>query len=57
MAEQTIGIMSQPEPKRTETHDTTAQKLVQAQSISCVPLWNALDVHVLGTPRPQNHPA
>jgi len=54
--EQTTGITSQPEPKRTETHYTTAQKLVQAQSISCVPLWNALDVPVLGTSRPQNPP-
>jgi len=54
--EQSTGIMSQPEPKRTETHHTTAQKLVQAQSISCVPLWNALDVYVLGTSRPQNPP-
>lgn len=55
-SEQTTGIMSQPEPKRTETHYTSAQKLVQAQSISCVPLWNALDVPVFGTSRPQNPP-
>jgi len=54
--EQSTGIMSQPEPKRTETHHTTAQQLVQAQSISCVPLWNALDADVLGTSRPQNPP-
>jgi hypothetical protein len=55
-SEQTTGIMGQPEPKRIETHYTSAQKLVQAQSISCVPLWNALDVPVFGTSRPQNPP-
>jgi len=48
--------MSQTEPKRTETHYTSAEKLVQAQSISCVPVWNALDVPVFGTSRPQNPP-
>jgi hypothetical protein len=48
--------MSQTEPKRTETHYTSAEKLVQAQSISCVLVWNALDVPVFGTSRPQNPP-
>lgn len=47
---------NEPEPQRTEPHYTSAQKLVQAQSISCVPLWNALDVPVFGTSRPQNPP-